>query len=609
MSATAPARSAQREKHKQIPHVNNEAERGVLGAMLIDPSGQDAILALVDHDDFYEPKHQTMCEAITAVREGRQTADVVTVDEWLRGAGRLAEAGGSPYVHELVDSCGNVGMGLAYARIVLANSLARQAQAIGSQLVREPHQLDRLMAAMEDLARRRDEGEAAEHMFTMAQLRGMDLPLLQYVAPLFLPEGLAILASKGKIGKSWLAYALAIATATGGVWLGQRVAQGDALYLALEDSKRRLQGRGRVLLGEGAEWPNRLTLVTKWERLGAGGEQRIERWLKHHDQAKLVVIDVFAKVKPPRSRNGDPYAEDYEALEGLQALAQAYHVAIVVIHHTRKASAEDAFDELNGTSGLAGAADTLLVLQRPRDEAQGVLHVTGREIADETSYVVRFNRETCAWQLADDQNVDPLRSQEAQDVITVLKDAEGPMTPNSVADALKIPKDDTKGRAAVRQRLSRMADRGEVGRASFGRYRVGDKSVSHLSHSPSEETTNADDIWADGTSKSVTSGASPVTLFPPSVTPSAGGVTLPESPDAGNHRHAGHAEGESVTGVTASATRAATVRGSPVTAVTGRACYRCGAWLNALPTGGYEPCTRCTPIGTGASGAGAEAGG
>ena len=63
-------------------------------------------------------------------------------------------------------------------------------------------------------------------------------------------EGLTLLAARPKIGKTWLALDIAIAVATGGYCLGDiKCEQGDVLFLALEDNKRRMQRRLTKLLG------------------------------------------------------------------------------------------------------------------------------------------------------------------------------------------------------------------------------------------------------------------------------------------------------------------------------------------------------------------------
>ena len=64
-----------------------------------------------------------------------------------------------------------------------------------------------------------------------------------------LPEGCVLFAGRPKLGKSWLVLQLALAVASGGKALGSIPAeQGDVLYLALEDTKRRLQSRVKTLL-------------------------------------------------------------------------------------------------------------------------------------------------------------------------------------------------------------------------------------------------------------------------------------------------------------------------------------------------------------------------
>ena len=108
--------------------------------------------------------------------------------------------------------------------------------------------------------------------FTAAELMGLELAPVKWVVPDLLPEGVTLLDGKPKLGKSWLAFGIAVALASGGVILGtKRVEQGEALYLALEDNQRRLQKRlGRLLSGDGA--PGGLHMSTAWPRVDEGGE-------------------------------------------------------------------------------------------------------------------------------------------------------------------------------------------------------------------------------------------------------------------------------------------------------------------------------------------------
>ena len=82
--------------------------------------------------------------------------------------------------------------------------------------------------------------------FSAADLLALTLPEPKWAVAGLLPAGFSVLAGKPKLGKSWLGLDIALAVALGGVALGSiHVSQGDVLYLALEDTTRRLQTRIR----------------------------------------------------------------------------------------------------------------------------------------------------------------------------------------------------------------------------------------------------------------------------------------------------------------------------------------------------------------------------
>ena len=100
----------------------------------------------------------------------------------------------------------------------------------------------------------------------------------------FLPAGLSILAGGPKVGKSILALHLSVGVAIGGCVLGKIfVQQGDVLYLALEDTQRRLQERinGSDILDDTVDL-SRLDLITNIPRQHEGGLQYVQYWLETH---------------------------------------------------------------------------------------------------------------------------------------------------------------------------------------------------------------------------------------------------------------------------------------------------------------------------------------
>lgn len=305
-------------------------------------------------------------------------------------------------------------------------------------------------------------------IYTADTLEGAVIPERPSVVKGIVLVGLTMLGSKSKLGKSWLVLGVSIAIAKGEKVLGADVQQGDVLYLALEDQKKRMQTRiGRLLTTPG--FPARLSIVHHWPKLDAGGLEKIEGWLKEHPEAKLVVIDVWKRIRSKRTKGASPYDEDYEHLIPLQSLAQTYAVAILVVHHTTKAAAEDVLDELQGTMGVSGALDTAIVLHRSRGQADAEMWITGRDLEDQhlalTFDAGRWTLLGTAAQVAG--------SKESAEVIEAIKALQpsggavmGPVMPKQVADALGQPT------SRIRVRMFRMAQRGELRHGSNGTYEL-----------------------------------------------------------------------------------------------------------------------------------------
>ena len=216
--------------------------------------------------------------------------------------------------------------------------------------------------------------------YTAADLQWMEFPPLKFAIPDYVVEGLTILVGKPKRGKSWMALDWLLAISHGGKALGTiQVDVGDCLHMALEDGKRRMQRRIRQLLPSTPEWTPRLTIRHKMKKLDQGGLDKIREWAGNVALPRLVVIDTFVKVRPRRQEKTEhQYDADYHAMSLLQELAPDLSLAIVVIHHQRKMESEDPLDTASGSTGLTGAADSILVLNR---DGQGpTLYGRGRDL-------------------------------------------------------------------------------------------------------------------------------------------------------------------------------------------------------------------------------------
>ncbi len=92
---------------------------------------------------------------------------------------------------------------------------------------------------------------------------------------------------------------------------------------------------------------------------------------------------MWARIRPYSSDQANRYDADYEAAGILQAVATNYGIAIIAIHHTRKAEASDSVETVTGTFGTAGAADTIMVVKRTLGEGDATLCVTGRDVVEQ----------------------------------------------------------------------------------------------------------------------------------------------------------------------------------------------------------------------------------
>jgi len=316
-------------------------------------------------------------------------------------------------------------------------------------------------------------GRAAGVYYGADDLMDTTFPEPRWAVPGLLPEGLTLLGGAPKLGKSWLCLGLSIDIACGTPVLGKiPVDQGDVLYAALEDPPRRLKGRLRMILGDRPA-PANLALVTSLPTLVETVEL-IGDWLDSHPDARLVVIDVLAKIRPTAPTSMSAYEADYAVLSRLKRLADQHRIALVVVTHLRKMHAEDVFDQISGSTGLTGAADTSVVAKRSRGENAAVLHVTGRDVL-ESEYAVTFNPADCRWTLDGDALAEAahkartLRAAEglgdkSAEIIALVADHPAGIGPTAVGKAIGM----TASNAGTY--LQRLVDAGRIVQISRGLY-------------------------------------------------------------------------------------------------------------------------------------------
>jgi len=108
-----------------MPH-SIEAEQSVLGALMLDNSRLDAVLAVITEQDFYRQDHRVIFRMMLALQEATQPLDVITLSEELHKHNELDRIGGLGYLVDMANNTPSAANIIAYANIVRERSTLRQ---------------------------------------------------------------------------------------------------------------------------------------------------------------------------------------------------------------------------------------------------------------------------------------------------------------------------------------------------------------------------------------------------------------------------------------------------------------------------------------------------
>jgi replicative DNA helicase len=126
---------------RTLPH-NLEAERSVLGAILVHNDAFNLAVQVVDSADFYRDAHRRIFERMIALNERNQAIDFVTLKEELSRNGELDEVGGPAYVASLADGVPRATNVEYYSRIVKEKATLRNLIYAASKIVTNAYEAD-----------------------------------------------------------------------------------------------------------------------------------------------------------------------------------------------------------------------------------------------------------------------------------------------------------------------------------------------------------------------------------------------------------------------------------------------------------------------------------
>ena len=280
----------------------------------------------------------------------------------------------------------------------------------------------------------------------------------QWIVSDLLPEGMLLLAGKPKTGKSWLALQIAAAASVGVPFLNHfDTMRSKVLYLALEDTERRLRKRFDIIKGLGSD---DLIFHTDWPR-GIPGIQAIKDALEASPDIKLLVIDTLVRFLPDIDFNS--YSDTYPVVSSIKHLSDDYGVSILAVVHTRKSASDDFIDTVTGSNAFTGATDATMVLTRGRGDADGFIVAAGRDM-DDVDIALKLVKDV-GWEYLGEGKEHRISDSKRQ-IIEALKEASEPIGPKDVS--AMIAGDYGK----VKLIMYRMEKEGLIIKKSHGKYDV-----------------------------------------------------------------------------------------------------------------------------------------
>jgi replicative DNA helicase len=392
---------------RPLPH-NLDAERSILGAILLDNHALNAAVEKLRTEDFFLSQHRHIFDRMIWLGEHQQGIDLVTVCEELTRTGNIEAAGGVAYVSQLADGMPNVVNVEHYARIVkekaVLRNLAYQASAIQEQALAAGDDadiiLDRAESAIfqiaEDRVRAgligvkelvRDGFERLEKIFSEGRrITGLatGYSLLDNETAGLQPSELVILAARPSMGKTALALNLAENIAVRNrepVAIFSLEMSKESLLLRLLASHSRVDahkfrtghmnrddwGKITASLSELSEAPIWIDDSASSTILEMGAKARR---LKRDRGLSLMVVDYLQLVTPTGQRRSSNRQEEVSGISrALKGLAKELKIPVLVLSQLTRAPEREErkpqLADLRESGAIEQDADVVMFINRP----------------------------------------------------------------------------------------------------------------------------------------------------------------------------------------------------------------------------------------------------
>lgn len=351
---------------------NIDAERTILGAILLDNAALKETLGRISADDLALDSHRRILARMTELHDAGHAVDIVTLAHMLDRHREVAAVGGVAYLASLTEGLPRRPVIEEYLKIVKDKSLARRLMVIASATLAEAaggattalEIIDTLAAQIAGL-----NSEITWRDPSSVLVNAIDFACEQPLAVDWLVEGViqrngnGIIAADGKVGKSLLAIHLCLHLAGGTDWMGLRVPRPVSCALISREDDPGETARRIASFVAGCAYglklrdiDERLWLNTRAQTatLSLENKREVTEIIEALKQRKVefAVFDVFRSLW---TGNENDAQETGKVLEVLRRIQREAGCACALLHHLRKSGdSGNIFGNIRGSTALRG---------------------------------------------------------------------------------------------------------------------------------------------------------------------------------------------------------------------------------------------------------------
>lgn len=296
-----------------------------------------------------------------------------------------------------------------------------------------------------------------DKILTYKELMNKEIKPVDFLIDKIIPTGFGLLGGRPKLGKSWLLLQVGIAASSGGIMFNKKTKPVKVLYMALEDSERRLYNRLKAQLTD-----NKLGDIPLHFVFDPILPPKLDSWINEDDYG-LVIIDTISRYFKNIITDHNDQAKTTAAFSQLHDLTRKNEITIIGCEHHRKPGLKgrDLVDDIIGSTGKGAVADFVIGLYRDRGQFGATLTIDGRDTEEYRELKINFDTASKSWQLVGDDILSGEKGLRKVCLDVVNKLSQG--------SAGEIAKHTNRDKENVRKVLNELATEGKLLRDSNGK--------------------------------------------------------------------------------------------------------------------------------------------